>query len=53
MKIYNKDVDVDGLKKFLVDDRQFSQKRFDNAINQLKDAGLVRDGGQTPILVLK
>ncbi len=42
-------VDVEGLKKFLIDERQFSQKRFDNAINQLKDAGLVRDGGQTSL----
>ena len=42
-------VDVEGLRKFLIDDRQFSQKRFDNAIDQLKDAGLVRDGGQTSL----
>ena len=42
-------VDVEGLRKFLIDDRQFSQKRFDNAIDQLKAAGLVRDGGQTSL----
>ena len=43
------EVDVDGLKKFLVDDRQFSQKRFDNAMDLLEDAGLVRTGGQTSL----
>ena len=43
------DVDVDGLKKFLVDDRQFSQKRFDNAMELLEQAGLVRTGGQTSL----
>lgn len=42
-------VDVDGLKKFLVEDRQFSQKRFDNAMDLLEDAGLVRTGGQTSL----
>ncbi len=42
-------VDVEGLRKFLIDERQFSQKRFDNAIDLLKDAGLVRDGGQTSL----
>ena len=43
------DVDVGGLKKFLVEDRQFSQKRFDNAMDLLEDAGLVRTGGQTSL----
>ncbi len=43
------DVDVEGLKKFLVDDRQFSQKRFDNAMELLEGAGLVRVGGQTSL----
>ena len=43
------DVDVEGLKKFLVDDRQFSQKRFDNAMELLETAGLVRTGGQTSL----
>ena len=42
-------VDVEGLKKFLVEDRQFSQKRFDNAMDLLEDAGLVRTGGQTSL----
>ena len=42
-------VDVEGLKKFLVDDRQFSQKRFDNAMELLENAGLVRTGGQTSL----
>ena len=43
------DVDVEGLKKFLVEDRQFSQKRFDNAMELLETAGLVRTGGQTSL----
>jgi len=43
------DVDVEGLKKFLVEDRQFSQKRFDNAMDLLEQAGLVRTGGQTSL----
>ena len=43
------DVDVEGLKKFLVEDRQFSQKRFDNAMELLEGAGLVRTGGQTSL----
>ena len=43
------DVDVEGLKKFLVEDRQFSLKRFDNAMDLLEDAGLVRTGGQTSL----
>ena len=42
-------VDVEGLKKFLIDDRQFSQKRFDNAMKLLEEAGLVRSGGQTSL----
>ena len=43
------DVDVEGLKKFLVEDRQFSLKRFDNAMELLEGAGLVRTGGQTSL----
>ncbi|MDP6869842.1 MAG: hypothetical protein QGI21_03620 [Candidatus Poseidoniaceae archaeon] len=43
------DVDIDGLRKFLVDDRQFSEKRFNNAIELLEQAGLVRSGGQTSL----
>ena len=42
-------VDVEGLKKFLVEDRQFSQKRFNNAMELLENAGLVRTGGQTSL----
>ena len=42
-------VNVEGLKKFLVEDRQFSQKRFDNAMELLESAGLVRTGGQTSL----
>jgi flap endonuclease-1 len=43
------DVDVDGLRKFLVEERQFSEKRFNNAIEQLESVGLVRSGGQTSL----
>jgi flap endonuclease-1 len=43
------DVNVEGLKKFLVEDRQFSLKRFDNAMELLEGAGLVRTGGQTSL----
>ena len=43
------EVDVEGLKKFLIDERQFSQKRFDNAMDSLEEAGLVRTGGQTSL----
>ena len=42
-------VDVEGLHKFLVEDRQFSEKRFENAMDQLRTAGLVRTGGQTSL----
>ena len=42
-------VDVEGLKKFLIEDRQFSQNRFDNAMKLLEEAGLVRSGGQTSL----
>ena len=48
-KLEQGQVDVEGLKKFLVEDRQFSQKRFDNAMDLLEDAGLVRTGGQTSL----
>jgi len=43
------DVDVEGLRKFLIDERQFSEKRFNNAIEQLESVGLVRSGGQTSL----
>lgn len=43
------EVDVEGLRKFLVDERQFSEKRFNNAIEQLESVGLVRSGGQTSL----
>ena len=42
-------VDLDGLKQFLQVDRQFSQRRMDNAIDKLKEAGLVRETGQTSL----
>ena len=42
-------VDVEGLKKFLQVERQFSQRRMDNALDKLREVGLVRDGGQTSL----
>ena len=42
-------VDVAGLKQFLQEDRQFSQRRMDNAMEKLKQAGLVRESGQTSL----
>ncbi len=42
-------VDVEGLKKFLQIERQFSQRRMDNALDKLREVGLVRDGGQTSL----
>ena len=42
-------VDLEGLKQFLQVDRQFSQRRMDNAIDKLKEAGLVRESGQTSL----
>ncbi len=42
-------VDLDGLKQFLQVERQFSQRRMDNAIDKLKEAGLVRESGQTSL----
>ena len=42
-------VNLDGLYQFLQVDRQFSQRRMDNAIEKLKQAGLVRESGQTSL----
>ena len=42
-------VDVAGLQQFLQVERQFSQRRMDNAMEKLKQAGLIRDGGQTSL----
>ena len=48
-KVLLKDYLLDGLKQFLQVDRQFSQRRMDNAIDKLKEAGLVRESGQTSL----
>ena len=42
-------VDVAGLQQFLQVDRQFSQRRMDNAMDKLKQAGLIRESGQTSL----
>ena len=43
------EIDVSGLKQFLQVDRQFSQRRMDNAMEKLQKAGLVRESGQTSL----
>ena len=40
-------IDVSGLKQFLQIDRQFSQRRMDNALDKLQNAGLIAESGQT------
>jgi len=42
-------IDVAGLNKFLMEEKQFSQKRMDNAFDKLKAGGLIREGGQTSL----
>ena len=42
-------IDLAGLKQFLQVERQFSQRRMDNALDKLRDAGLIREGGQTSL----
>ena len=42
-------VDVPGLIQFLQVERQFSQRRMDNALDKLREVGLVREGGQTSL----
>ena len=42
-------IDLEGLKQFLQIDRQFSQRRMDNALDKLREAGLIREGGQTSL----
>ena len=42
-------VDVAGLQQFLQVERQFSQRRMDNAMEKLKQAGLIRESGQTSL----
>tara|TARA_B100001996_G_scaffold317526_1_gene260870 strand:- start:383 stop:1411 length:1029 start_codon:yes stop_codon:yes gene_type:complete len=43
------EIDVAGLKQFLQVDRQFSQRRMDNAMEKLTNAGLIRESGQTSL----
>ena len=42
-------VDRKGLIQFLQVERQFSQRRMDQAFEKLKEAGLIREGGQTSL----
>ena len=42
-------VDQKGLIQFLQVERQFSQRRMDQAFEKLKEAGLIREGGQTSL----
>lgn len=42
-------VDVKGLTQFLQVERQFSQRRMDNAFDKLREVGLIREGGQTSL----
>jgi len=43
------DVDRKGLVKFLQEERQFSQRRMDQAFEKLTQAGLLRGAGQTSL----
>ena len=42
-------VDVKGLIQFLQEEREFSQRRIDEALTKLRQANLVREGGQTSL----
>lgn len=42
-------IDVKGLIQFLQVERQFSQRRMDNAFDKLREIGLIREGGQTSL----
>ena len=42
-------VNTEGLIQFLQVERQFSQRRMDNAFDKLREAGLIREGGQTSL----
>lgn len=42
-------IDVKGLIQFLQVERQFSQRRMDNAFDKLREVGLIREGGQTSL----
>ena len=43
------EIDIAGLNKFLMEEKQFSQRRMDNAFDKLREGGLIRDGGQTSL----
>ena len=42
-------VDRKGLIQFLQKERQFSQRRMDQAFEKLKEGGYLREGGQTSL----
>ena len=42
-------VDRAGLVQFLLEERQFSQRRMDQAFEKLKEGGYLREGGQTSL----
>ena len=42
-------VDRGGLVTFLQEERQFSQRRMDQAFEKLKEGGYLREGGQTSL----
>ena len=42
-------VDRAGLVKYLQEERQFSQRRMDQAFEKLKEGGYLREGGQTSL----
>ena len=42
-------VDRKGLVQFLQEERQFSQRRMDQAFEKLKEGGYLREGGQTSL----
>jgi flap endonuclease-1 len=41
--------DEDGLKQFLIDDRDFSERRVDRALERMKGAGRMRTRGQSTL----
>ena len=41
--------DEDGLKKFLIDERDFSERRVDRALERMKSAGRMRTKGQSTL----
>ncbi len=42
-------VDRKGLIQYLQEERQFSQRRMDQAFEKLKEGGYLREGGQTSL----